>query len=69
MKNIRIPRSNKSGVIGISWKAKNRKWCAQISDQGKKVHLGLFRRLDDAIASRLAAEKRLGYHVNHGRAA
>jgi hypothetical protein len=35
---------------------------------GKYLHLGYFDRFDDAVSARKSAEKKLGYHPNHGRA-
>lgn len=31
-----------SKFLGVSWKTRNKKWCAQIGAHGKKIHLGLF---------------------------
>lgn len=58
---------NKSGVVGVHWDKKSNKWAAQIANGEKTEHLGLFDDLDSAALARQAAEKRLGYHNNHGR--
>jgi len=34
------PITNKSGYIGVSWKAKQKQWIAQISSNGVKKYLG-----------------------------
>lgn len=41
--NKRFPQANnKTGILGVSWKAANSKWCAQIRVNGVVKHLGLF---------------------------
>jgi hypothetical protein len=71
-KNMTLPKNNKSGVMGVSWYSKEKKWVAEISTgrvAGKRnsVRLGRFDDKNDAIAARKAAEIALGYHPNHGR--
>lgn len=70
-RNKARPSNNKSGVVGVSWHKQNSYWAAQISYriQGKIVRefLGGFHSLEDAAAARKDAEKRLGFHENHGR--
>lgn len=53
---------NKSGVTGVSWKSELGKWVSQIQANGKKLHLGYFSDLSDAINARLEAEK---LHFTH----
>jgi len=66
-KNQKIPSSNKSGVRGISWRKTKGKWVAQIGVNSKTVILGSFSSLSKAIVVRKTAEKKYGYHQNHGR--
>lgn len=66
-RNRKIPINNKSGVVGVNWRKQSNAWHAQINDNGKRVHLGLFKNKKDAIKARKQAEIMLGYHVNHGR--
>lgn len=65
--NRKLNTNNRSGCPGVSWKKANQKWIAQIRNDGKYVYLGMFDELQDAIDARKAAEKRYGYHQNHGR--
>lgn len=58
---------NKSGVTGVSWHSRDKKWKAVISKDRKVISLGYFNNFDDAVAARLSAEIEFGYHVNHGR--
>jgi hypothetical protein len=39
---------NKSGMKGVCWLKKNRKWRAQIQANGRKYHVGLFDSVQDA---------------------
>lgn len=65
LKNTALRSDNTSGVPGV-YPAKGR-WRAQIRKDGKTRHVGIFDRLEDAIAARKKAEDGLGYHPNHGR--
>lgn len=66
-KNMKLQERNKTGQIGV-WYDKNRdSYQAFIAHNRKRISLGRFKSLDDAIAVRLAAEKKYGYHPNHGR--
>lgn len=67
-RNQRIGTRNKSGKIGVEWHTATRKWKARIMAHGKRIELGYFDNLDDAIAARTAAEIANGYHPNHGDA-
>ena len=43
-------------------------WRATIGVNGRPVHLGYFPTAEEAISARKAAERKHGYHPNHGRA-
>jgi hypothetical protein len=66
-RNKRRYSSNASGHTGVRWYKPLEKWVAQIRGDGRIVHLGYYSDMDDAIAARLAAERRYGFHPNHGR--
>ncbi|MHA7900800.1 MAG: HNH endonuclease [Henriciella sp.] len=68
-KNMKRYITNSSGVTGVHWHAASRKWRATIQSDGRKMHLGMFSSINAAAAARHQAEKRLGFHKNHGRAA
>ena len=40
--NIKVRRDSKSGLKGVYWSEKNRRWAAQIRTGGKQVWLGYF---------------------------
>ncbi|WP_461307649.1 HNH endonuclease [Albidovulum sp.] len=67
-RNTAISRCNSSGVVGVSWNREKRRWWAYINEGNRQRRLlGAFRSKADAVAARKAAEKRYGYHENHGR--
>lgn len=55
-------------VFGVRRSPCGKRWRAQIKGV-KNTHLGTFASKADAIAARKAAERKYGYHANHGRAA
>ena len=66
-KNKKRPLTNNSGVIGVAWSKRNRKWRARIKVSKKNYELGFFADFDEAVAARKEAEKKYGFHKNHGR--
>ena len=68
-RNMKRSRANSSGHTGVSWHKATNKWTATIKVDGKSIHLGLFGALRDAAFVRKAAERKYGYHANHGRVA
>jgi hypothetical protein len=67
-KNKRIFKSNTSGVCGVSWFKRARKWHARIEVNGKTINLGYYDNLEDAARVRKQAELENGFHENHGTA-
>jgi hypothetical protein len=57
----------KCHVPGVLWLKRDQVWIAQIKVNKKMIHLGRFKDVDDAIAARQSANKKYGYHPNHGR--
>lgn len=43
-----LEAKNTSGVSGVHWFKRDQKWHAQVRHNGKRVHLGYFRHLEDA---------------------
>lgn len=67
-RNAAIRTDNTSGVTGVSPSSSGLPWEATISDRGRRIRLGQYQTIEEAIAARQAAAKVLGYHENHGRA-
>ena len=65
--NRRRCTRNKSGHIGVYWHGVGRKWRAVISSGKKRIDLGLFTTIEEAVRARQDAEKSCGFHVGHGR--
>ena len=67
MKNLKRRTSNTSGVNGVYWNKQRKVWHAQIRITRKVKHLGYFECIGSAAAARAVAEKKYGFHKNHGR--
>ena len=65
--NLPIFSNNTSGRIGVGFKKDIGKWRARICVNGKSVWLGNFSNFEDACAARDDAERKYGFHDNHGR--
>ena len=66
-RNQSLRATNRSGVMGVCWHTKGRKWSATITVSGRSIYLGLFADWFDAVAARKSAEVRYGFHKNHGK--
>lgn len=68
-RNRKICNNNKTGVTGVKKREKKSGifWEATIYNM-KRIHLGLFRSKEEAIAARKAGEKLLGYISRNGEA-
>ena len=66
-KNKRKRSDNKSGVTGVSWDGRLNKWVVQLGLDRMRVFIQSFDDMQDAIDARKLAEKKYGFHENHGR--
>ena len=65
-RNLSINRKNNtSGVMGVR-RLPSGKYSAFITVNRKQIGLGTYPTLDEARVARKAAERRYGFHVNHG---
>lgn len=60
-RNQKLGRKNKSGVLGVSWHTKSGRWQVHIWIEGKRKHIGYYKRLKHAHAARAAAASAHGY--------
>lgn len=67
--NMNLARrcDNKSGYTGVYFDKAARCWVARITKNGKTYGVGRFETADEAGAARKEAERRFGFHENHGR--
>ena len=68
-KNRGLYRNNKSGCLGVVWHKTKNLWVVQIGGGSRRISVGGFSNLEDAILARRMAERENGYHVNHGGSA
>lgn len=68
-RNMKKPKTNTSGVVGVSFDKSTKKWFAYIYNKNKRISIGFFKDFNIAVEARQFAEELLGYHPNHGRAA
>lgn len=59
MINRKTHRNNKAGRLGVDYMPKGNAWRAQIHKDGKKIYLGTYSTIIDAVAERIRAEKEL----------
>lgn len=58
--NTKTFKNNTSGVKGVSWNSRDKKWVATIHTKGKTHYLGGFGNIEDAKKARLDGEEK--YH-------
>lgn len=67
LKNMAISKRNTSGHIGVYKDRRRGAFFAQIKVDGETINLGSFGSFDEAVIARKAAERKYGFHPNHGR--
>ena len=65
MRNRSVSAASASGIKGVWWHKRDRKWYATIRMEGKKHHLGCFSSIEKAAEAYAAASKSL--HGEFGR--
>jgi hypothetical protein len=65
-RNMSMKTSNKSGVTGVHWQKRLKKWQATITILGMRKHLGFFDALNDAANARSVALSEYGFSPRHG---
>lgn len=65
-RNQRLSPKNTSGQTGVYFDKSRNKWFAFIHLNNRAKSLGRYEKFEDAVAARLAANKKYGFHPNHG---
>jgi hypothetical protein len=60
-------KANTSGITGVYWCNSRSRWIAGICVNRKTIRLGRYKDIQDAIVARKKAEKKHGFHSNHGK--
>ena len=63
--NCAVPSNNTSGIKGVTWDAFYNKWNAYITVNYKKINLGYFIKLEDAVKVRKEAEEKYFGEFNY----
>ena len=64
--NVRVQKNNTSGTKGVTWHKQMKKWCAEIRHNKKKIHIGYYDNIEDAIEARKDKAKQLfGEYMNN----
>jgi len=67
-RNQSLHNKNTSGITGVHWCKRDRRWVAQIRNIRERIRLGSFTDKFEAICARKSADNKYGYHANHGAA-
>lgn len=60
MQNVSVSKANSTGFVGTCFITAKQKWAAYITVTRRRIHLGHFDSLDDAVNARRAAKQK--YH-------
>ena len=66
-KNRRANKNNATGIIGVTWHKRDKRWQAQATVNNKMIHLGQFTDFFEAVCARMSSNNKYGFHANHGR--
>ena len=66
-RNQAICKTNSSGFSGVNWSRQKGRWHARIKVNYRDLNLGFFDDFESAKRARIAANKKYGFHENHGR--
>lgn len=59
LKNRQMNKNNSSGVRGVTWCKRNKRWYAKIQDRGRGFNLGYFKTIEEASQAYEAKYKEL----------
>jgi hypothetical protein len=67
MQNMKRKKHNKTGVSGVSFHKKDKRFVVYLSVSGKTKRFGSYKTIEEASARRDEVCKELGFHENHGK--
>jgi hypothetical protein len=62
MENKKVYKNSKTGYPGVTWHSRDKKWSVRIGHYGKRISLGYFDDLNEAISARIKAENQTYTH-------
>lgn len=65
-RNLPKPKTNSSGITGVHFNKRTNRWVSYVGIYNKRIHLGTFGTIEEAISMRLTALDYYGFHYNHG---
>lgn len=65
-RNKSLNKKNTSGFNGVHWGRLKNRWQARIHMNNKNISLGSYVKFEDAVNARKKANKKYGFHENHG---
>lgn len=65
-KNLRLRSDNTSGVCGVHYSKRDKRWIAQIGEKYQTITLGRFETKEEAIEARKQGEVVFGFSPDHG---
>lgn len=66
-RNVGMYKNNKSGVKGVHFDKRRKRWQVNIASGNREKSLGSYVSFDDAVKARRKAERDMKFHPNHGR--
>ena len=66
-RNAAMKKNNTSGVNGVYWHKRSKKWVARMVVDRKVKHLGLFDTIEEAAKARQEENERKGFTERHGK--
>lgn len=64
--NAKLRKDNQAGIPGVNYNARVSRWQVRIQHDNVRYFIGLFERLEDAVAARKAAQETLKFGPNCG---
>ena len=56
--NRKLAKNNTSGITGVTWSKRDKRWIARIKIKNKSICCGYYKNIEDAIKARKEAEEK-----------